>query len=1804
MTASRRLAPLPLLLIALAALAVFVLIPGDVVAQANNAATGLPRIVVSAESPGILAVDTWDIRDADGLPYGRLPHSDPELPAGGPADGRFIFAFSYQWIRVDGETEVDVGADSPRYQLVDADFGKKFKVRVSFTDRADNAEAVTSVPFGPIARPVSLPSPPTLVANTGFLLGLTTTMITSDYAIGFNLGDHGQGYEISSVLIDLAAVPSSLSVSLWTSGVPGSSGEDTRRAKLFEFENPDSFAVGLNEFTAPAGVYALHARKLWIVLSGFGSSLSIKEITSDSQNASSVSGASIDNDAGGDTNVLRLDIKGRVRTTGILAANLARPNTEGNQEIISVGDDVGWTIDLGQADRFLVRGVAFAMDDTTSADGGIDNPWNFRSDNFSGTRHFRLFLTRNVNGLPTWTAPQGATVPGDSTYAFEYAFGPDHSFTNDGATVERIGAVLSRTLHVDVAADGSSDAPTAAGTTLGKGEALSASDAAGPTPLMVVYGVPLHAMVQNPGQADNSYATATATNAVLSQGFTTGPNTDGYELQGIGVNIEGSGGNVPDDAASVSVAVHADLNGKPGAKLFDLLSPTEFAAGHSFFEAPAGTTLEASTSYALVWSHLGGTEHRLQRTLSDNEDSGALAGVSIANVFYRGADIDNLTANSTSNVLEIAVYGGLLPPSVTGVALTSAPVADNAYAIGDDVEATVTFSRAVDITGSPKLELDLAGTAKAAACATGTNTTTMVCSYTVAVGDSAPNGVAVAANKLSGGTITAQGTATAAVLTHSAVAIDAGHKVDGIRPTLVTTSPDEPKTSADGTKVILTFSEALSSADASRFTVQISTSGMHVTSAVTAATISGSRVAVTHSGVVSLTSTVGIIIKARAVTDLVGNDNLVITEPISVVNAFNVDPPEVSSVAMTSNPIDYGNTQNTYSTAEPIRATVTFSEAVDITGSPRLTMRIGSTDKHASCAAATNTTTMVCAYTVKQGDRDTDGLSINANSLSLNGGTIRKAGSSTINALLGHSGLGRLSSHKVDGSRQSSARSLSAITAYATETGDGTNTTMAFSVFLSRKASETVTVDYSTADGSAKAGEDYRATSGTLSFPPQTQVRTVDVTIYDDDIAEWTEYLVLVLSNPQGPAVILTRTPNADGRIYDETPAFHTYDESAYEGRSSTMRFYVSLNPEPDGETTVNYATRDVTARAGSDYTHTSGTLTFPVGVGRQTIDVEILDDNIDDSGETFQVVLNSPTGGASLRANRSIATGTILNTDPEEALSASFPTSAYASKSHSGADDRPQVVAAFSEAVASFTRDTPSVSVTNASVASVQAHTEDGLENAYIFFLTPNGDGDVTFTFEADSACASGGVCTRAGIPLTDVPTALTIPGPEETTQTSQLSVSDATASEEDDSTIDFVVTLSPASDETVSVNYATSDGTATAGDDYTAKNGSLTFNAGETSKTIQVSIIDDTVDDDNETLTVTLSNASGAEISDGQATGTITDGDTETSPLTAGFHDLPDSHDGSTAFTFRVLFSEDVGISYVNMRDDAFSLSEGDVTGARRVDGRNDLWEITVEPDDNSDVGITLPANRSCTTTGAICTREDSPRQLTNSPTATVTGPAEAPPTNTSAAGAPTISGTPQVEQTLTADTSSITDEDGLTNVSYSYQWIAGGSAISGATGSSYTLTASEQGKTVQVRVTFTDDADNEETLTSIATAEVTAAPVPLTVSVMVSAPATHDGSSEFTFEIEFSEEFGISYATLRDHAFDVTGGSVETAQRTDKPSNIAWLITVKPQGNGDVTIELPATTDCDADGAICTADGRKLSNSLSFTVSGPGG
>ena len=100
-------------------------------------------------------------------------------------------------------------------------------------------------------------------------------------------------------------------------------------------------------------------------------------------------------------------------------------------------------------------------------------------------------------------------------------------------------------------------------------------------------------------------------------------------------------------------------------------------------------------------------------------------------------------------------------------------------------------------------------------------------------------------------------------------------------------------------------------------------------------------------------------------------------------------------------------------------------------------------------------------------------------------------------------------------------------------------------------------------------------------------------------------------------------------------------------------------------------------------------------------------------------------------------------------------------------------------------------------------------------------------------------------------------------------------------------------------------------------------------------------------------------------------------------------------------------------------------------------------------------------------------------------------APTPNSAATGAPTISGTVQVGETLTADTTSIADADGLTNVSFNYQWLADSTVIQGAIGSSYTMADGDEGKAIKVQVSFTDDGGNDETLTSAATDAVAAKP-----------------------------------------------------------------------------------------------------------------
>ena len=205
-----------------------------------------------------------------------------------------------------------------------------------------------------------------------------------------------------------------------------------------------------------------------------------------------------------------------------------------------------------------------------------------------------------------------------------------------------------------------------------------------------------------------------------------------------------------------------------------------------------------------------------------------------------------------------------------------------------------------------------------------------------------------------------------------------------------------------------------------------------------------------------------------------------------------------------------------------------------------------------------------------------------------------------------------------------------------------------------------------------------------------------------------------------------------------------------------------------------------------------------------------------------------------------------------------------------------------------------------------------------------------------------------------------------------------------------------------------------------------------------------------------------------------------------------------------------------------------------------------------------------------------------------------------NTPATGAPTISGTAEVGQTLTARTSGISDDDGLDNATYAYQWIrtegTTDTDIAGATETTYLVTTDDVDRALGVRISFTDDAGNQESLTSAATAEVE---TPLTAELQ-NVPEIHNGEDAFTFRVLFSEPVTADYQALREDSFDISNGTIKRARWVNGRNDLSQF-TVQPSSNNDVVMVLPADRSCDAEGAICTSDGKRLSNRLELTVPG---
>lgn len=327
-------------------------------------------------------------------------------------------------------------------------------------------------------------------------------------------------------------------------------------------------------------------------------------------------------------------------------------------------------------------------------------------------------------------------------------------------------------------------------------------------------------------------------------------------------------------------------------------------------------------------------------------------------------------------------------------------------------------------------------------------------------------------------------------------------------------------------------------------------------------------------------------------------------------------------------------------------------------------------------------------------------------------------------------------------------------------------------------------------------------------------------------------------------------------------PSLSINDVSVNDGAAgATAVFAVKLSQSSTNPVTVKYATADGSAHAGTDYKATSGTLTFQPGTLTQSISVPILPDTTAKPNLTFQVKLS---GASSATIAAASATGTIIDTIP--------PPKASAAASFQVTDDwgtgfggqitiTNNQAAAISNWTLAFTWDRTITQIWNASITS---HTG----NQYVITnagwnATIPGNGSVQFGFNG----TSGNVGT-------DIPTNYVLNGVALGASVPSLSINNVSVNDgASGATAIFTVKLSQPSASNVTVNYATADGSAHAGADYSATSGSLTFKPGTTSLTISVPIAPETTAKPNETFQVKLSGAVGANIATVSGTGTIVD-------------------------------------------------------------------------------------------------------------------------------------------------------------------------------------------------------------------------------------------------------------------------------------------------------------------------------------------
>ena len=525
--------------------------------------------------------------------------------------------------------------------------------------------------------------------------------------------------------------------------------------------------------------------------------------------------------------------------------------------------------------------------------------------------------------------------------------------------------------------------------------------------------------------------------------------------------------------------------------------------------------------------------------------------------------------------------------------------------------------------------------------------------------------------------------------------------------------------------------------------------------------------------------------------------------------------------------------------------------------------------------------------------------------------------------------------------------------------GDSGQADATFTISLDAASGRQVSVDWATADGTAGDPADYEANSGTATFAAGEISKQITVKVAGDALDEPDEDFSVELSSPTGADI---GDGTGTGTIIDNDPEQQVSinDVTVTEGDAgqADATFTVSLDAASGKAVQVDFATADDTAGEPGDYERNSGSESFAPGETIKQITVKVEGDELDEADEQFSVELSNASGAS---IDDDTGTGTITDDDDPPALTIVGDTVA---EGDTGTTD----------ATFTVTLNAPSgreVSVEHATADGTATEPVDyASENGTTTFAPGDTSKEITVEVAGDEieepnedftvglstpANATIAVATGTGQITNDDPT----PG---------ISIDDTGVDEGDtgQSPATFAVSLSNPTQNPVSVELATADGTATEPSDYEAKAKTVDFAPGESEQTVNVQVVGDELDEPDEELIAGLSSPTNASIADGEGVAAIADDD---DPPALAIDDVAvdEGDSGTTDATFTVSLdapsAKEVEVDLATADGTAAAADDYEAKSASRTFSPGETAkQLTVEvsgdtvdePDESYEVGL----------------------------------------------------------------------------------------------------------------------------------------------------------------------------------------------------------------------------------------------------------